>query len=104
MEGHKHFGDLHVGTLVDCLATPEHAGAVVEAAERFLRTLGVDIIVSNQCHGIWSSALLDRGYLTGPTNFVLAASRGLTRALEPFERNASDIHLNRGDGDGPIHL
>jgi hypothetical protein len=104
MKGHKQFGDLHVGTLVDSLAIPQDAPVVAEAAERFLEARGVDIIISNQCFAAWRSALLDRGYFTGPSNFALASSRALTRSLDPFDRNVSQIQLTRGDGDGPIHL
>jgi hypothetical protein len=104
MKGHKQFGNLHVGTLVDCLAQHEDAPAIAEAAERFLESKGVDIIVSNQSHTSWRSALLERGYFEGPTNFALAISRGLARLLDPIERNLTRIHMTRGDGDGPIHL
>jgi hypothetical protein len=104
MRNHKQFGDLHVGTLVDCLAPLRDAPLIVEAAERFLENKGVDIVVSNQCHESWRSALLDLGFLEGPSNFVLAVSRGLSELLKPFDHSVSRIHLTRGDGDGPIHL
>jgi hypothetical protein len=104
MKAHRQFGDLHVGTLVDCLSLPEHAPLVAEAAERFLEARGVDIIVSNQCCGLWREALADRGYLPGPSNFAVAVSRQLAKLLDPFDRNVSAVHLTRGDGDGPIHL
>jgi hypothetical protein len=104
MKGHKQFGNLHVGTVVDLLSLPRNAGMVAEAADRFLEDAGVDIVVSNQCHEAFRRALLDRGFLEGPSNYALAASKGLTGLLEPFDRNVSQIHLTRGDGDGPIHL
>ena len=104
MKNDKHFGNLHVGTLVDCLASAEHAPLVAEAAESFLENQGVDLIISNQSHHLWRSALLDRGYLEGPSNFALATSKGVTRLLDPFDQNLSQVHLTRGDGDGPIHL
>ena len=104
MKGHKQFGDLHVGTLVDSLSRHQDAPMIVQAAEQFLESRGVDLIVSNQCHEVWSSALLGRGYLTGPSNYVFAASPALGKLLDPFDRNVSRVHLNRGDGDGPIHL
>jgi hypothetical protein len=104
MKGHKQFGNLQVGTLVDCLARHGDAPAVAQAAERFLEGKGVDIIISNQSHKSWRSALLDRGYFEGPTNFALAISRGITGLLDPLDRNLTRIHMTRGDGDGPIHL
>jgi hypothetical protein len=96
MEGHKQFGNLHVGTIVDCLGSHRE---VSEAAERFLESKGVDLIVSNQSHEAWRGALLKRGYLEGPSNYVLATSKELTKLLD-----LTRIHITRGDGDGPIHL
>jgi hypothetical protein len=104
MNGHKQFGDLHVGTLVDCLSSFEHAAVVVRAATRFLEDCGVDLIVSNQANEVWRGALQGAGYLRGPSNFILAVSRPLSRLLDPFAENAAKAHINRGDGDGPIHL
>jgi hypothetical protein len=101
MEEHKQFGNLHVGTIVDCLACHQDAPIVSEAADRFLESKGVDLIVSNQSHEVWRSALVARGYLEGPSNYVLAMSKPLTKLLE---RDLTRIHINRGDGDGPIHL
>jgi hypothetical protein len=104
MSGHKQFGDLHVGSLADCLARPEHAHQVVHAATRFLEGRGVDLIVSNQCHRAWCDALRACGFLAGPSNFLLAASKDVVRLLEPFADNVHAVHCNRGDGDGPLHL
>ena len=53
MEGHKQFGSIRVGTIVDCLAPLEDAGTVIRAATRTLETRGVDLIVSNQLHAAW---------------------------------------------------
>ena len=104
LKAHKQFGELHVGTLVDCLGPVQGAPLIVEAAERFLEGRGVDLIISNQCHESWRSALLGLGFLEGPSNYVVAVSPELSKLLHPFDRNASQIHLTRGDGDGPIHL
>ncbi len=104
MRDHKQFGNLRVGTIVDCLAAPEDAGVVVNTAARVLEERGVDVIVSNQAHAGWGDALKAAGFLTGPTNFVFAASKGMAGLVAPFETTAKDMHINRGDGDGPIHL
>jgi hypothetical protein len=104
LKAHKQFGELHVGTLVDCLGPVQGAPLIVEAAERFLEGRGVDLIISNQCHESWRSALLRLGFLEGPSNYVVAVSPELSKLLHPFDRNVSQIHLTRGDGDGPIHL
>lgn len=104
MREHKQFGNLRVGTIVDCLARPEDAGAVVSAATRVLEERGVDVIISNQAHAAWGEALRAAGFLAGPTNFVFAASKAMAGLLAPFEAAAMEMHINRGDGDGPIHL
>lgn len=102
MEGHKQFGKIRVGTIVDCLAPVEDAATVVRAATRALEKRGVDLIVSNQLHDGWCQALADAGFRRGPSNFLFAASPALAALLGDAEDG--EIHINRGDGDGPIHL
>jgi len=104
MSNHKQFGDLRVGSIVDCLALPEHAFKVIKSATRFLEKRGVDLIVSNQAHPAWCSALRASGFIHGPSNFIFAVSKKITEFLHPFDLHKTRIHLNRGDGDGPIHL
>lgn len=104
MSGDRHFGGLRVGSIADCLALPEDAGAVIAAAAAWLERRGVDLIVSNQSHAAWRAALERAGFLRGPSNFIFAASKELARLLEPFDSAQDEIHINRGDGDGPIHL
>src|SRR5437899_2341265 len=57
MQDDKHFGNLRLGSIVDVLALPEDAPAVMAAAARELEQRGVDLIVSNQCHKAWADAL-----------------------------------------------
>jgi hypothetical protein len=102
MEGHKQFGNIRVGTIVDCLAPIDDAGTVIRAATRTLEQRGVDLIVSNQLHAAWCGALAGADFRRGPSNFLFAASPALA-ALIP-EAEDGDLHINRGDGDGPIHL
>jgi hypothetical protein len=116
MQNHKQFGDMRVGTIVDCLAPPESAAAVIRAAASLLEQRGVDLIVSNQLHTAWSRALVESGFRTGPSNYLLAlspaladAAGGTDRCLRPQAgvdrlKPAPPFHINRGDGDGPIHL
>jgi hypothetical protein len=127
MQGHKQFGDMRVGTIVDCLAPPESAGAVIRAAAGLLEQRGVDLIVSNQLHGAWCTALVESGFRAGPSNYLLALSPALAEAagggemrrqagvdrLKPVpplhlqgarRPTGAPFHFNRGDGDGPIHL
>jgi len=103
MRGHKQFGDLRVGTIADCLAPDARsAAAVIRAAAGILEERGVDLIVSNQLHHNWCAALEESRFRRGPSNFLL----GLSPALAALVSGCTDdqMHINRGDGDGPIHL
>jgi hypothetical protein len=102
MKDHKQFGDMRVGTIVDCLAPLDAAPAVMRAAAALLESHGVDIIVSNQMHGAWSRALLDAGFRRGPSNYLLALAPAFAATVGGAADH--DFHFNRGDGDGPIHL
>jgi hypothetical protein len=98
---HKYFGAMRLGLIADCLARPADARAVAVAAREALKSRGVDLIVSNQSHGAWGKALRTAGFLPGPSNFIFAASPQLTTILKTANVQDADIHLNRGDGDGP---
>lgn len=100
MRGDKYFGDMRLGSIADCLAGPLDAAEVMGAAVRFLEQRGVDLIVSNQLHPAWVAALRGCGFREGPSNFVFAVSKGLAELIPP----GAEVHVNRGDGDGPIHL
>jgi len=104
MERHKQFGAMRVGSIVDCMARPEDAGEVMAAAADVLLGRGTDIIVSNQLHHAWGKALKRAGFLSGPTNFLFAVSKPLASLLQPVDAGQIDMHMNRGDGDGPINL
>jgi len=103
MRNHKYFGNLHVGTIVDCLAAPDATGGVMAGAVRSLQNRGVDLIVSNQMSAAWVHGLEQNGFRSGPSNFLFGASKPLLRLLKSDDQLA-DSHLNRGDGDGPINL
>ncbi len=97
--GHEQYGDLRVGTILDVLARPEHAPAVIAAATGILIGQGAELIGSNQSHAAWQNALAQCGFLKGPSNFIFAAAPALSNLLDPFETRMSQVHLNRGDGD-----
>jgi hypothetical protein len=101
MEDNPNFGSLHLGRITDAFAAPEDAGVVIRAAADTLAARGVDLMVSNQLHPAWCAALRRNAFLPGPSNYVFAPTAALAeriRALDPGYRN---VHLNRGDGDGP---
>jgi hypothetical protein len=70
------------------------------AATRFLADRGVDMIMSNQSHAAWVTALESNGFLQGPSNFIFATSKKLTGILGALEQTVTQVHINRGDGDG----
>jgi hypothetical protein len=103
MTGHRYFGDLRVGTLVDCGGLARHATALVARVSEALAPL-VDVIISNQSARVWGEALRRSGYREGPSNFLFAASPRLAAQLAPLPGRLDRLHLTRGDGDGPINL
>jgi hypothetical protein len=100
MRDDSYFGDLRVGTIVDCMGKPGDAAAVIHAGRVYLERRGVDLVISNQGHTAWAQALAADGFLRGPSNFLLGASKGLSELMAAVP----DRHINRGDGDGPVHL
>jgi hypothetical protein len=104
MRGDRYFGNMRLGSIADSFAAIEDADMVVAAAARFLEERGVDLIVANQSHARWQQAFRRAGFFEGPSNFIFAASPKLTARIGALEGGANQIYLNRGDGDGPIHL
>ncbi|MEA2540988.1 MAG: hypothetical protein QOH35_2354, partial [Acidobacteriaceae bacterium] len=101
LSDHRYFGNMHVGSIVDCLASPENAYPIVACATGFLQDRGVDMIVSNQASDAWCKALSAAGFLKLPSNFILGLSPKLTEKVAPLEQTRPGIHMNRGDGEGP---
>jgi len=100
LNNHTQFGNMTVGCIVDGLAAAEDVGILVAEACRRLKAGGCDLLVSNQSHPAWISALRRQGFFQGPSNFVLALSPLLAAA----RASVACSHFNRADGDGPINL
>jgi len=98
------FGNLRVGSVIDCLARVEDAPAVIAAATRFLVGRGVDLIVANQSHPAWVRAFEASGFLALRGRRYFAMSPDLHEALSPFDRVAQGLHLTNLDGHGPHGL
>jgi hypothetical protein len=94
------YGNLRVGSVVDCFAPPGELFSVVRGATETLERQGFDLILSNQSHQDWGEAFKAAGYLAGPSNFLFAASKKLAELLAPFEQVRPRMHLTRADGDG----
>ncbi len=104
MRGDQYFGNMRLGSIVDCLAVPDQEYAVIALATEHLRGLASDLIVSNQMHSEWRQGLRFNGFLDARSNFLFATSPALTAALGGEDYPPASIHINRADGDGPIHL
>jgi hypothetical protein len=104
MSDDARFGDLRVGTVIDCLSPPESAADVIGAATRFLCERGVDLIFSNQSHPDWIRAFASHGFLILKDRRIFAASPALRDALEPFADTKRGLHLTNMDGHGPMLL
>ncbi len=104
MDRNPYFGNMHVGTVVDCLAAPGHEPAVAWAACLELEAAGVDCVVSNQSAAPWCAAFRRGGFLSGPSNYIFAVSAELAGEVQPFAANCSRFHVNRGDGAGTSRL
>jgi hypothetical protein len=94
------YGNMRVGSVVDCFALPGELFSVVRCATKTLEQQGFDLILSNQSHQAWGEAFKAAGYLPGPSNFIFAASKKLAELLAPFEEVRPRMHLTRADGDG----
>jgi hypothetical protein len=104
LSDHAYFGNMKLGTIVDCFAEPQHVAQVLLQSREYLVREGVDLIISNQSHSVWRKAFHQCGFIAGPSNVLFASSRELTEAMQGKRLSLDDIHVNRGDGDGPINL
>lgn len=94
------YGTMRVGSIVDCWAEPHDAPFVIQAAVTTLVDLGMDLIVTNQSHEMWTHALQQAGFGSSASNFIFAAGKPLAALLQPFTENSTRFHFNRADGDG----
>ena len=99
LKDHKQFGDMRLGCIVDGLLDPRAVQPAIALASSTLTELGADLLVSNQSHRAWQQALGQNLFRRGPSNFILGRSAQFVRHI-PLQ----DLHVNRGDGDGPINL
>jgi hypothetical protein len=101
---HRHFGNLQVGSILDCLADADSMAATAILTDSELAKLGADLVLVNHSHADWVEAFRAAGFLTGPSNYMLAMSKKLTGALRSEPGAEEYVHVTRGDGDGRIHL
>ncbi len=104
MEGNQYFGDMKVGVVADCLATPSNAAFVMQAAAEYLSELRVDVTVANFQHPAWVEGSRRAGFFVGPSNHGFTMSPSLLELLKPIPGGSTLVHLSRGDSDGLANL
>ena len=104
MEDTSNFGDLFVGTILDGLAAKEHLRALVALTRNALRDMGAELILTNQTHSEWQASSRQLGFFGSSSNYLVALSKAVTAALRSEPGALERMHVNRGDGDGRIHL
>jgi hypothetical protein len=104
MHDHKYFGSLRVSTLLDGIALPGDMRSVVSLVSRSLIRGGADLLVTNQSHENWLEAFRSSGYLSGPSNYILALSKGLAAGIAAQPNGLARMQFTRGDSDGRCHL
>ena len=104
LEDHRHFGNLQVGSILDCLAVPDGMATTAILTDRALSSDGAELVLVNHSHTAWIEAFRAAGFLSGPSNYMLAMPKKLVEALRSAPEGESRVHITRGDGDGRIHL
>jgi hypothetical protein len=97
----RHFGNLKLGILTDCLAQPTDAPGVIAVGVSYLLEQGVDLIVTNLGHPAWCAAARGIGFLSGPSNCAFYRSPAVEKLLTKATVKDKGCHLTCSDGDGP---
>ena len=104
VHNHKFFGNMCLGSVVDNLSLKGKESAIINQTFKFLENKGADLVVTNQSHRLWKKAFWKNGFIRGPSNFIFASSSFLSKKMGFNTRLNNDVHITRGDGDGPINL
>jgi hypothetical protein len=104
MQGDGRFGDLRVGSVIDCFAAPGHAFTAIRAAKQYLCDRGVDLIISNQTHPAWIQGFESNGFLRFPNMRFMACSPALSEAFSPHNTVLKGMHMTNLDGHGPHQM
>ena len=104
MNGHKQFGDLRVGTIVDAFTNKKYYSELIYCSTSYLKKKNVDIIIVNHSHEFWRDSIKKYSFIKGPSNYLIALSKKLAKLLEINNVSKDEIFIMRADGDGPINL
>lgn len=103
MYNDKYFGNLKLGSVIDGFSNPEHSDLLLYKSIEYLKKSRADLIIANHANVRWGKHFKRNGFIKGPSNFILASSKGLKEYFEN-DIDFENSFLMRGDGDGPIHL
>ena len=104
MRDNQYFGNMRVGTILDCLALGPFIPSAVRGAAGALGDLGVDLSVTNQSSAAWLDAFRRAGFVRGPSNYGFSLSKAVIERLQPLPAREPGFHITRGDGDGRVNL
>ena len=104
LNDHKYFGNMMLGSIVDCLSLKGYERNIVRQTSKILEDKSADLVVSNQSHIFWKNAFKINSFIAGPSNYIFALSKVLSDKLIGDKKLKDYKHLTRGDGDGPINL
>ncbi|WP_293682574.1 hypothetical protein [uncultured Phenylobacterium sp.] len=100
----RRFGPQKVGTVLDALARPGYEAAVLSQASIALRRRGVDAIVSNFTHPIWTAAFGAAGFFSIRGRRPLLFAPAAMATIKDDAVVTDGLHLTPLDGDGPLGL
>ena len=105
LSNHKQFGNMYLGSILDCLCLDGHEKIIISCANECLIKSNVDLIVTNQSLQSFCITLQKNGTLKGPSNFALALLKYFYKNIPGLlKQSLSNFHINIGDGDGPNEL
>lgn len=104
LSNHRHFGNLQLASILDCMAKPEAMVATAVLTDREMSSQRADLVVVNHSHAGWVKVFRSAGFVSGPSNYLLAMTKRMTEVVQAAPHGTDRIHVTRGDGDGRIHL
>ncbi len=104
MENNRYFGNMRVGSILDCVALDGHEAETASLVDSQLGMAGCDLVLVNHSHTDWVKGFERAGFSRGPSNYLLGMSKRLTDAVRSSPAGGDRMHITRGDGDGRVHL
>jgi len=104
MKNSRYFGNMRVGSILDCVALPGSEAETAALVDRQLGLRGCDLALVNHSHSQWVNAFKLAGFSRGPSNYLLGMSKRLAEAVRSSPGGEDRMHITRGDGDGRVNL